>query len=69
MRATKKDLVTVKISDKIAVDTTELQLLCGCERSTAVDIGTQAKARIQVGKRVLWNVSKVQKYLDSIATE
>ena len=69
MKATKKDLVTVKISDKIAVDTTELQLLCGCGRSTAVDIGTQAKARIQVGKRVLWNVNKVQKYLDSIATE
>ena len=42
MRATSKDL-TVKISDKIAVDTTELQLLCGCGRSTAVDIGTQAK--------------------------
>ena len=34
---------------------------------TAVEIGTAAGARITVGRRVLWNVSKIQKYLDEIS--
>lgn len=68
MRATKKD-VGLKSCEKIAVDTPELQLILGCGRRTAVEIGSLAEARVQIGKRLLWNVSKVQKYLDSIATE
>lgn len=52
----------------ISVDTDGLQTILGCGRVSAVEIGTQAQAKIQVGKRVLWNVNKVQKYLDAIAT-
>lgn len=52
----------------ISVDTNGLQTILGCGRSTAVQIGTEAQARIIIGKRLLWNVSKVQKYLDTIAT-
>lgn len=66
MNATKKEK---DISKKIAVDTPELQNILGCGRKTAVEIGCMAGAKIKVGKRLLWNVSKVQKYLDSIATE
>ena len=43
--------------------------LLSCGRVTAVQIGGQAGARIEIGKRLLWNISKVQKYLDTIATE
>ncbi len=68
MRATRKD-GTISDCDKLAVDTNGLQSLLDCGRATAVEIGGQAGARIEVGKRLLWNVSKVQKYLDTIATE
>ena len=49
------------------VDTTGLREMLNCGRETAVRIGTEAGARIQIGRRVLWNVDKVQKYLDSIS--
>lgn len=67
MRATKKNMEYGN-SDKLTVDTNGLQGLLDCGRVTAVEIGMQAKAKIEIGKRVLWNVSKIQKYLDSIAT-
>ena len=68
MRATQKDS-TINNCDKLTFDTNGLQSLLDCGRVTAVEIGTQAEARIEVGKRVLWNLRKIQKYLDSIATE
>lgn len=52
---------------KSAVDTNELQKMLSCGRATAVQIGTNASARIQIGKRVLWNVRRVNAYLDSIS--
>ena len=68
MNATRKDF-SVSSIDKMAVDSHELQILLGCGHKAAVNIGTDAKARVQIGRRVLWNVNKVQQYLDSIATE
>lgn len=55
--------------EKLAVTTEGLQSLLDCGRPTAVEIGTKAQARIEIGKRVLWNVNKVQRYLDLVATE
>ena len=52
---------------RLAVDTKELQSLLCCGRDTAVKIGIEAKSRLQIGKRVLWNVKKVQDYLDNIS--
>lgn len=52
---------------RLAVTTDELQALLGCGRKSAVDVGELAEARIQLGKRVLWNVQKVQTYLDMIS--
>ncbi len=68
MRKTQKSNL-IETSEKLAVDTEELKNMLGCGRPTAVEIGSQAQARIEVGKRVLWNLRKIQKYLDSIATE
>lgn len=48
---------------RMSVSTEELQLMLGCGRKTAVYIGTEAGARLDVGKRVLWVVEKVQKYI------
>lgn len=60
----KKD---IPIEQKIMIPTDELQALCGCGRQTAVKIGTSAGAKIVIGKRVLWNVRKIQAYLDYVS--
>ncbi|OLA29628.1 MAG: hypothetical protein BHW30_06655 [Firmicutes bacterium CAG_194_44_15] len=66
MRATKKSEM---VMNQVAVTTENLQNILDCGRPTAVEIGTLAKARVEMGRRVLWNISKIQKYLDSISTE
>lgn len=58
---------TVLPFGKSAVDTGELQLMLSCGRSSAVQIGNDAHARIEIGRRVLWNVRKVNEYLDRIS--
>lgn len=52
----------------ISVDTNGLQTILSCGRSTAVQIGIDAGAKVMVGKRVLWNVAKVQEYLNDVST-
>ena len=54
-------------AERRTVDTAGLQAMLSSGRKTAVEIGTAAGARIQVGRRVLWNVKKVQQYLDAIS--
>lgn len=56
-----------EVVNKKAVDSPTLATLLGCGRKTAVRIGTEAGARIQIGRRVLWNVEKIQRYLDAIS--
>lgn len=64
MRKTRTTQVSM---DDLTVDTAGLQCLINAGRKTAVDIGMAAGARITVGRRVLWNVSKIRKYLDDMA--
>lgn len=51
----------------LCVDTPGLQELTHSGRKTAVEIGLAAEAKIVVGRRVLWNVEKVRKYLEYIS--
>ena len=53
--------------ETVAVSTEGLKEMLSCGYQSAVEIGTQAHARIQIGRRVLWNVSKIQRYLDEIS--
>ena len=53
--------------DVIAVDIEKLSAILSCGCATARKIGERAEARIFIGRRVLYSVNKVQKYLDSIA--
>lgn len=62
-----KNRSALSASDKIAVTTYELQEILSCGRATAVKIGTEAEARIQFGRRVLWNIEKIRAYLDSVS--
>ena len=64
MRATKAKGNTEK---QMLVDTNGLQEMLCAGRSAAVKIGTDAGARVQIGRRVFWNVKKIQEYIDSIS--
>lgn len=54
----------LELNYRILISTADLQELLSCGRSTTIKIGTEAEARVQIGKRVLWNREKVQKYLN-----
>lgn len=58
---------TIQSPNKIAVVTDELQSLLSCGRDSAIHIGEAAEARIQIGRRVLWNVEKIKEYVKQIS--
>ena len=66
MRATKKFDDQQDI-EKLTRTTDRLQAMLGCGRKSAVQIGDLAGARIQLGKRVLWNVNKVKDYVNRVS--
>ena len=53
----------------MAVGIDQLQAMLGVGRNTADKIGKESGAVIHIGRRKLFNVSKIQKYLDSISEE
>ena len=56
-----------KIDNPLTVDTEGLKSLLNCGRNTAVKIGKQAGAEIRIEKRLLWNVAKVERYINAIS--
>lgn len=44
-----------------------LAAMLSCGQATAKKVGEEAGARIVIGRRVLYSVSKVQKYIEKIA--
>ena len=58
---------TVDNSTKMAVNLDTLAGMLDCGRATATQIGTLAEAKIRIGRRVLFDVCKVQKYISEIA--
>lgn len=63
MRKTK----TEKPDNKVSVNAETLAEILDCGRPTAMKIGAAAGARFQIGKRVLYKVDKIEKYLDELA--
>lgn len=61
------EVARTKPGTKVAVTTDGLREILSCGYPAAVKIGEQAHAKVQIGRRVLWNVAKVQKYLDEIS--
>ena len=53
---------------RLAVTTEDLQMLLSCGRKSAIDIGELAEAKIQIGRRVFWNVEKIKTYLNLISS-
>ena len=58
---------TADLTTCILLDTKELQKVTSCGRDGAIKLGTKAGARVQLGRRVLWNVNKIRAYLDQIS--
>lgn len=52
---------------KLAVDIEGLAAMLSCGQPTARKIAEEAEARITIGRRVLYSVPKVEKYLEGIA--
>lgn len=38
-----------------------------CGRHTALEIGKQAGAKVCIGRKLFWNVKRIQQYIDDIA--
>mgnify|MGYP004624628743 FL=1 len=54
-----------KSDQQITVDVEKLAGMLSCGRATARKIGEQAGARITIGRRVLYSVDAVKKYLNA----
>ena len=52
-----------KTSQPITVDIEGLSAMLSCGHATAREIGEQAEAKIVIGRRVLYSVERVKKYL------
>lgn len=53
----------------LTVNADTLAGMLNCGRATAVKIGMDAGAKIQIGRRTLYKVSVIERYLDSITCE
>ena len=51
----------------LAINTAMLMKLLSCGKPTAIKIGTEAGAKIVIGRKILWNPRIIQKYLDDVS--
>lgn len=52
--------------DRITVNADTLAGMLDCGRATAIKIGTDAGARVQIGTRVLFKVAEVERYISEL---
>lgn len=57
----------INSNDNLSTSTEGLMSKLGCGYATAVAIGKKAGARIKIGRRTLWNLQKVQSYLNEVS--
>lgn len=48
------------------IDTEELRAYTNLGRNNAIKLGEEIGARVQVGRRVLWDKKKLDNYFDSL---
>lgn len=56
-----------KSTNVLTVDAETLAGMLNCGKATATKIGNESGSRIQIGRRVLYKVSKVEEYLNSLS--
>lgn len=52
---------------KLLVNTKDLMQMLSCGKPAAIRIGEEAHAKVRIGRKILWNVECVRKYINSIA--
>lgn len=60
---------TIETNNKVSVNAETLAKVLDCGKPTAMKIGDAAGARFQIGKRVLYKLDKVEKYIDGLADQ
>ncbi len=55
------------LSNMILVKTDGLMQLLDCGRPMAVRVGTDAGARVCIGRNIRWYVPRIRQYIDTIA--
>lgn len=58
---------TFNIDKKYTVDMKELRAMLSLGRNSCEKLGEEAGAVIRIGRRKLYNVKKIQNYLDGIS--
>ena len=58
---------TTPVTERITVDVDQLQKMLSIGRANAYKIGEDAGAIIRIGRRKLFNVRKIQEYMDSLS--
>lgn len=48
------------------MDTEELRVYTSLGRNNAIKLGEEIGAKVQIGRRVLWDRRKIDEYFDSI---
>lgn len=51
----------------LLVNTQGLMQMLSCGRPGAIKTGEEAHAKVRIGRKILWNVECVRKYINSIA--
>lgn len=59
----------IDTSKKITVDLPTLAGMLGVGKFTAQKVGKEARAVIKVGRRTLYNVAKIENYMEGLAKE
>lgn len=58
--------VTAMPGESRLMDTEELRAYTNLGRNNAMRLGEEIGARVQIGRRVLWDKRKVDEYFDSL---
>lgn len=59
----------METNSKVSVNAETLAKILDCGKPTAMKIGEAAGARFQIGKRVLYKMDKIEKYIDGLADQ
>jgi predicted transcriptional regulator len=61
------DRPEIERDSKTLINTKELKKLLSTGYQTATTIGEQADAKVRIGRFVLWDINKIQCYIDNIS--
>ena len=56
----------IETDNKITVDINGLQAMLSVGKNTAADVGEKAGAVVRIGRRKLYNVKKIEEYMQQL---